>query len=57
MTIDELATLLRTSPSTIYHLRAEGRGPRAIKLSRRLLFLRSDVTAWLDAHTEPQRIE
>ncbi len=59
LTLDEVATLCRTSPSTVYHWRYMGRGPRAIKLGRRLLFRRSDVTMFLESHlgeASPQSI-
>ncbi|WP_084101583.1 AlpA family transcriptional regulator [Demequina sp. NBRC 110051] len=52
LTVDELATLLRKSRSSIYDMRAQGRGPRALREGKRVLYRRSDVEQWLEAHFE-----
>lgn len=48
MTTEELATLCRTSPGTCRYWRHIGEGPASIKVGRRVLYRREDVTAWLE---------
>ena len=52
MTVPEVAELCRTTPSAVYQWRWLSQGPKAIKLGRRLLFRRTDVEAWLAAHSD-----
>jgi predicted DNA-binding transcriptional regulator AlpA len=52
MTIDELAEFLHTKVGTIYYWRStadddENRLPKARKVGRRLVWLRSEVEQWL----------
>jgi predicted DNA-binding transcriptional regulator AlpA len=47
---EEVAALFRTSPSTVRYWRHLGKGPRSIKVGRRVLYRQSDVQAWADAH-------
>ncbi len=42
-----LASLQRTSPSSVRFWRHAGRGPRSIKVDRRVLSAQRDVDAWL----------
>ena len=49
MTVDEVAALLRTCPSTVRYWRYAGYGPRSFKVGRRVLYARSDVLAFIDA--------
>jgi predicted DNA-binding transcriptional regulator AlpA len=44
---EEVAALARISVGNLHWLRTQGRGPRASKIGRRLLFRRSDVEEWL----------
>ncbi len=43
LTTDELATWLRTSPETVRYWRHIGKGPRGIKVGRRVLYAESEV--------------
>jgi excisionase family DNA binding protein len=47
MTLDEVAELLRTPPATLRYWRHVGKGPRSLKLGRRILYDRSDVEAFI----------
>jgi predicted DNA-binding transcriptional regulator AlpA len=40
--------MARTTTGNIHYLRSVGKGPRAVKFGRRLLFKRADVEQWLD---------
>jgi excisionase family DNA binding protein len=53
LTIEEAAELLHTTTDAIYQHRSRGDGPRAAKVGRRLLFRRSEIEAWFEAHLEP----
>jgi excisionase family DNA binding protein len=52
LTTEQVAELLHTSPGTIHYWRAikPAKGPKAIKVGRRLLFRRDDVDEWLSRH-------
>jgi excisionase family DNA binding protein len=47
MTTDEVAEVCRTSPSTVRFWRHAGRGPRSMKVGRRVLYAQGDVEVWL----------
>jgi excisionase family DNA binding protein len=47
LTTNEVAEILRTPAETIRFWRARGKGPRATKVGRRLLFAEADVADWL----------
>lgn len=47
MTTEEVAALLRTSPSTLRHWRRSGYGPSYIKLGRHVLYVAESLDAWL----------
>jgi predicted DNA-binding transcriptional regulator AlpA len=49
MTLAEVAELTRTPASTLRYWRHMGVGPRSAKLGRRVVYLRTDVLAWIDA--------
>ena len=49
LTITEVADRLRAPVATIRWWRANGEGPRAARIGRRVLFLESDVETWLAA--------
>jgi excisionase family DNA binding protein len=53
LTIAELADYLGVPVATIYDWRVDGKGPRGIRIGRRVKFTVSDVQAWVDAHREP----
>ncbi|MGH3601092.1 MAG: helix-turn-helix transcriptional regulator [Pseudonocardiaceae bacterium] len=48
LTLNEVATMLRTPPATLRFWRHEGTGPRSFKIGRRVMYREADVTAWLD---------
>jgi excisionase family DNA binding protein len=50
----EVALLLDIPVSTIDKLRAQGRGPRTVKIGRRIYVRRSDLDAWLAALPEAE---
>lgn len=47
-TIEEAASFLRIKTSTLRQWRHENRGPRCIKLGRRLLYAKDDIEAFLN---------
>lgn len=52
MTVPEVADYLNVTRQAIYQWRHKGGGPRSIKVGQRVRFRRSDVDAWLAAHTD-----
>lgn len=46
-TVEDLAARLTIAPATLRHWRAHGRGPRATKLGRRVVFAGRDVDRWI----------
>ena len=49
LTTDEVAAMCRTSPSTVHHWRYMKKGPRAVKVGRRILYPRAECARWLQA--------
>lgn len=49
-TVSDLAAFLGVSRSTVYRLREQGAGPRAVKVGQHLRFHPADVDNWLDRH-------
>ena len=52
LTVDEVAAWIRKPKATLYAWRSRGLGPRGIRVGNGLRYRRSDVEAWLDAHTD-----
>lgn len=52
LSIEDLAAYLDVPRQTIYDWRVDGRGPRALKIGKRLRFTATDVRAWVDAQAE-----
>lgn len=50
MVTEEVAALLRTSVDTVRYWRYSGRGPKAIKVGRRVLYDAAEVSRWIAAH-------
>jgi excisionase family DNA binding protein len=48
LTTQEVAAICRTSSETVRYWRHIGKGPRAFKLGRRVLYERGDVQAWIE---------
>lgn len=51
LTIDEAASVVKLSTSTLAKLRCRGGGPRYIQTGRKILYRRADLVAWLEAKT------
>jgi excisionase family DNA binding protein len=47
LTTDEVAEMLRTSPSTVRQWRHAGTGPQGVKVGKRVLYRADEVTRWL----------
>ncbi|ORB68945.1 DNA-binding protein [Mycolicibacterium tusciae] len=47
----EVAEYLRTTVANLAQLRYTGRGPKFIKVGRRVLYRWSDIADWLDGNT------
>jgi predicted DNA-binding transcriptional regulator AlpA len=47
LTAAEAARLLRLSERTLERLRCQGFGPKFVKLKRRVLYQRSDLSKWV----------
>jgi len=52
LNVDEAAAWLRVSPETVKYLRSQRRFAPAIKIGRRVMWLRSDLVAWRDLQRE-----
>lgn len=52
ITTKELAELVRTSEETVRYWRHIGKGPRGIKVGRRVLYQRSEIERWLNELAE-----
>lgn len=48
LTTREVAEMIRTPAETLRYWRSDNKGPRSIKLGRRVLYDRADVEAWLE---------
>jgi predicted DNA-binding transcriptional regulator AlpA len=52
LNVEEAAALLRVSPETVKYLRSQHRFAPAIRIGRRVMWLRSDVVAWRNQQRE-----
>ncbi len=52
-TVDEVAALLRTSPTAVYAMVARRQLPGVTRLGRRVLFRTDDLLRWLDQNRAP----
>jgi predicted DNA-binding transcriptional regulator AlpA len=52
LNVEEAAALLRVSPETVKYLRSQRRFAPAIRIGRRVMWLRSDVVAWRNQQRE-----
>lgn len=48
LTTEQLATKLGAPVNTIHYWRAQGIGPKGIKVGKRILYRWDDVLAWLE---------
>lgn len=53
LNINELAEYLGVPVSTIYDWRTNGKGPRAYRFGKRIMFGVTDIHAWMDTMREP----
>ena len=49
ITEDRAAELLGLSPRTLQRFRVEGRGPQFVKLGKRVVYLETDLRAYVEA--------
>jgi hypothetical protein len=49
LTIEEVAVLLRRTPSAVRYMRHAGTGPRSAKVAGRVMFREDDVNAYIDS--------
>lgn len=49
LTIEEVAAEYRVPLSTLRYWRVRGEGPKSFKLGRRVVYLRRDLDAWVQA--------
>lgn len=49
LTIEEVATRLRTPVPTLRYWRHKGEGPRSFRLGRRVMYRSEDVEEWVRA--------
>ncbi|WP_120004369.1 helix-turn-helix transcriptional regulator [Nesterenkonia muleiensis] len=52
LNINELADYLGVPVSTIYDWRTNGKGPRAYRFGKRIMFGVTDIHAWMDTMRE-----
>lgn len=52
MTTEELAQHLRTVPSTCRYWRMQGKGPKGVKVGRRVLYDVAEVERWIAEQAE-----
>lgn len=50
MSVEEVAVALDVTPHTLYIWRADGRGPKFVKLGRTVFYRRADVQEWIDSN-------
>lgn len=50
--VQTLSEMFGLAESTFYAWRRDGRGPRSFKLGRRVVYVKSEVEAWLRAQQE-----
>lgn len=48
LTLEEVAEMLRKSPSQMRWLRHNGTGPKSARLGGRVMYRESDVLAWIE---------
>jgi excisionase family DNA binding protein len=53
LTVDEVASLLRTSKKAIYVMAERGRLPGITRIGRRILFRTADLLEWLGHKSAP----
>lgn len=54
MATGEVARLVHLPEGTLRYYRHVGKGPRGLKIGRRVLYRKVDVLSWLAEHLEPE---
>lgn len=54
LTTEEVASICRTSPSTVRYWRYTGYGPRGFRAGRRVLYRSSEVSRWLEQKADQE---
>lgn len=57
LTTNEVAELCRTSPETVRYWRHNKRGPRSLKVGRRVLYPAAEVRAWIESSPDEKQRE
>jgi excisionase family DNA binding protein len=57
LTTDDLAERLRTSPRTIRHWRQIGKGPKGVKIGRRVLYDAKEIDRWIERQARQQQAD
>lgn len=52
LTTEEVASICRTSPSTVRYWRYTGYGPRGFRAGRRVLYRSSEVARWIEQRAD-----
>jgi predicted DNA-binding transcriptional regulator AlpA len=55
LTTPEVGAKVRAPAETVRYWRHVGKGPKAFKIGRRVLYRESDVEAWIEQHVEQDR--
>jgi excisionase family DNA binding protein len=53
LTVDEVASMLRTTRTAVYAMAARGQLPGVTRLGRRMLIRSGDLLRWLDQNRAP----
>lgn len=57
LTVPEVAERLRTTAETLKYWRQQGRGPRSVRIGRRVLYAEDDVMSWIEEqYTQPRTV-
>jgi excisionase family DNA binding protein len=52
LTVKQAAAYIPLAKGTLDHMRTAGRGPRFIKLGRKVLYDTNDLDAWIEQHKQ-----
>jgi predicted DNA-binding transcriptional regulator AlpA len=57
ITTAQAATIVRLSPNTLDKMRVTGRGPKYLKVGRRVFYRPEDLDAWLNSNAHSSTSE
>lgn len=49
LTVEDVASITRTSPQAVRYWRHRGTGPKSFKVGKRVLYDPADVAAWIES--------